>query len=140
MSITRRNFSKILVATDGSEISMKAAVYAINIVNRKGNGAGSVQLIGVTVIDLTKLSHSFFATASGYYEAKELEEKRKESQKNGLDKVEKLVVNEEHNNNGVNNIQFKSEIIEDPTSKVGFVLVDYAERENVDLIVNWDKR
>ncbi len=134
MSSTRRNFSKILVAIDGSEISMKAAVYAINIANRKGNEAGSIQLIGVTVIDLTKLSHSFFATASGYYEAKELEEKRKEAQR-WLDKVEKLVVNEEHNNNGVNNIQFKSEIIEDPTSKVGSVLVDYAERENVDLIV-----
>ena len=111
MSSTRRNFSKILVAIDGSEISMKAAVYAINIANRKGNEAGSIQLIGVTVIDLTKLSHSFFATASGYYEAKELEEKRKEAQR-WLDKVEKLVVNEEHNNNGVNNIQFKSEIIE----------------------------
>jgi nucleotide-binding universal stress UspA family protein len=73
-----RKFSKILVAIDGSEMSMKAAVYAIDIANRKGKEeVESVQLIGLTVIDLTKLSHSFFATASGYYGAKELEEKVK---------------------------------------------------------------
>ena len=135
MSNTRRSFSKILVAIDGSEISMKAAVYAIDIANRKANGVGNVQLIGLTVIDLTKISSSFFATSSGYYGAKELEEKRKEAQQ-WLDKVEKLAVEENNNdNNDVNNIQFKSEIIEDPISKVGSAIVDYAERENVDLIV-----
>jgi nucleotide-binding universal stress UspA family protein len=135
MSNTRRSFSKILVAIDGSEISMKASVYAIDIANRKGNEAGSVQLIGLTVIDLTKLNSSFFATASGYYGEKELEEKRKEAQQ-WLEKAEKLAVEENNNdNNDVNNIQFKSEIIEDPISKVGSAIVDYAERENVDLIV-----
>ena len=135
MSTTRRNFSKILVGIDGSEISMKAGVYAIDIANRKPNGMGNVQLIGLTVIDLTKISSSFFATVSGYYGAKELEEKRKEAQQ-WLDKVEKLAVEENNNNNNnVNNIQFKSEIIEDPTSKVGSSIVDYAERENIDLIV-----
>jgi nucleotide-binding universal stress UspA family protein len=135
MSNTKRNFSKILVAIDGSEISMKAAVYAIDIANRKGNEAGSVQLIGLTVIELTKISSSLFATASGYYGAKELEEKRKEAQQ-WLDKVKKLAVEENNDDNDdVNNIQFKSEIIEDPVSKVGSVLVDYAERENFDLIV-----
>ena len=41
----------------------------------------------------------------------------------------------ENNTANNNNIQFKSEIIEDPTSRVGSAIVDYAERENVDLIV-----
>ena len=127
-----RKFSKILVAIDGSEQSMNAAYYAIGIANRKGNEVGRVQLIGLTVLDLTKLSSSFFATASGYYGAKELEEKRKEAQQ-WLDKVEKLASNEENNND--NNIKFKSEIIEDPVSRVGSAIVDHAERENVDLIV-----
>jgi nucleotide-binding universal stress UspA family protein len=127
-----RKFSKILVAIDGSEQSMNAAYYAIGIANRKGNEVGRVQLIGLSVLDLTKLSSSFFATASGYYGAKELEEKRKEAQQ-WLDKVEKLASNEENNND--NNIKFKSEIIEDPVSRVGSAIVDYAERENVDLIV-----
>jgi nucleotide-binding universal stress UspA family protein len=124
-------FSKILVAIDGSEISMKASVYAIDIANRKGKEAEKIQLIGLTVIELTNLSYSFFATASGYYEAEKLEVKRKEAQQS-LDKVEKLAVNNTNNNN---KIQFKSEIIEDPISRVGSAIVDYAERENVDLIV-----
>ena len=58
-------------------MSMKAAVYAIDIANRKGKEAENVQLIGLTVIDLTRLSNSFFATASGYYGADKLEEKRR---------------------------------------------------------------
>ena len=134
MSNTKQtNFSKILVAIDGSEMSMKAAVYAIDIANIKGKEEENVQLIGLTVIDLTNLSYSFFATASGYYEAEKLEEKRKEAQQL-LDKVEKLAVKENNTNNNVN-IQFKSEIIEDPISRVGSAIVDYAERENIDLIV-----
>jgi nucleotide-binding universal stress UspA family protein len=134
MSNTMRKFSKILVAIDGSEMSMKAAVYAIDIANRKGKETENVHLIGLTVIDLTKLSYSFFATASGYYGAEQLEEKRKEAQQS-LDKVEKLAVKENNTNND-NKIQFKSEIIEDPISRVGSaIVVDYAERENIDLIV-----
>jgi nucleotide-binding universal stress UspA family protein len=130
---TQTKFSKILVAIDGSEISMKAAVCAIDIANRKGKEAENVQLIGLTIIDLTNLSYSFFATASGYYEAEKLEEKRKEAQQS-LDEVEKLAVKENNTNNN-NKIQFKSEIIEDPISRVGSAIVDYAERENIDLIV-----
>ena len=133
MSNTMGKFSKILVAIDGSEMSMKAAVYAIDIANRKGKEAENVQLIGLTVIDLTMLGNSFFATASGYYGADKLEEKRKEAQQS-LDKVEKLAVKENNTNND-NKIQFKSEIIEDPISRVGSTIVDYAERENIDLIV-----
>ena len=133
MSNTQTKVSKILVAIDGSEMSMRAAAYAIDIANIKGKEEENVQLIGLTVIDLTNLSYSFFATASGYYEAEKLEEKRKEAQQL-LDKVEKLAVKENNTNNNVN-IQFKSEIIEDPISRVGSAIVDYAERENIDLIV-----
>jgi nucleotide-binding universal stress UspA family protein len=133
MSNTQTKVSKILVAIDGSEMSMRAAAYAIDIANIKGKEEENVQLIGLTVIDLTNLSYSFFATASGYYEAEKLEEKRKEAQQL-LDKVGKLAVKENNTNNNVN-IQFKSEIIEDPISRVGSAIVDYAERENVDLIV-----
>src|SRR5919108_222317 len=135
MSNIMRKFSKILVAIDGSEMSMKAAAYAIDIANRKEKKEENVQLIGLTVIDLTNLSYSFFATASGYYEAEKLEEKRKEAQQS-LDKVEKLVLIESNTtNNNIINIQFKSEIIEDSISRVGSSIVDYAEHENVDLIV-----
>ncbi|HEX6029112.1 MAG TPA: universal stress protein [Nitrososphaeraceae archaeon] len=121
--------SKILVAIDGSENSMKAAVYAIDIAKKDNS-----QLIALTVLDVStprRVSSSFITAPT--YGLKELEEKRKEAQQS-LDKVEKLAVKENNTANN-NNIQFKSEIIEDPTSRVGSAIVDYAERENVDLIV-----
>ena len=118
-----RNFSKILVAIDGSEISMKAAVYAIDIVKKNKS-----QLIALTVLDIStprRISSSFITAPT--YGLKELEEKRKEAQQ-WLDKFEKLAAKE-------NNVKLKSEIIEDPISRVGSAIVDYAERENIDLIV-----
>jgi nucleotide-binding universal stress UspA family protein len=129
MSNTIRKFSKILVAIDGSEMSMKAAVYAIDIAKKDNS-----QLIALTVIDIStarRVSSSFITAPT--YGLKELEEKRKEAQQS-LDKVEKLAAKENNTANN-NNIQFKSEIIEDPTFRVGSAIVDYAERENVDLIV-----
>ncbi len=124
-----KNFSKILVAIDGSENSMKAAVYAIDIAKKDKS-----QLIALTVLDIStprRVSASFITAPT--YGLIELEEKRKEAEQS-LDKVEKLVVKENNTNNN-NKIQFKSEIIEDPTSRIGSAIVDYAERENVDLIV-----
>jgi nucleotide-binding universal stress UspA family protein len=118
-----RNFSKILVAIDGSEISMKAAVYAMDIVKKNKS-----QLIALTVLDIStprRISSSFITAPT--YGLKELEEKRKEAQQ-WLDKFEKLAAKE-------NNVKLKTEIIEDPISRVGSAIVDYAERENVDLIV-----
>ena len=118
-----RNFSKILVAIDGSEISMRAAVYAIDIVKKNKS-----QLIALTVLEIStprRISSSFITAPT--YGLKELEEKRKEAQ-HWLDKFEKLAAKE-------NNVKLKSEIIEDPISRVGSAIVGYAERENVDLIV-----
>jgi nucleotide-binding universal stress UspA family protein len=118
-----RNFSKLLVAIDGSEISMKAAVYAMDIVKKNKS-----QLIALTVLDIStprRISSSFITAPT--YGLKELEEKRKEAQQ-WLDKFEKLAAKE-------NNVKLKTEIVEDPISRVGSAIVDYAERENVDLIV-----
>ena len=130
MSNAMRNFSKILVAIDGSEISMKAAVCAIDMAKKDNS-----QMIALTVLDIStprRVSSSFITAPT--YGLKELEEKRKESQQ-WLDKFEKLAAKENSTTNNNNNIQFKSEIIEDSTSRVGSAIVDYAERENVDLIV-----
>jgi hypothetical protein len=72
---------------------MRAADYAINTINiskkQKQDEENATELIGLTVIDLTKLSDSFLAAASGYYGAKDLEEKIKEAQQ-WLDQVKKL--------------------------------------------------
>ena len=86
-------FFKILVAIDGSETSMRAAEYAINLSKRENQQEKqeeiACELVGLTVIDLTKLPDSFLATTSVYQGTKELEEKRKEAQQ-WLDKVKTL--------------------------------------------------
>jgi nucleotide-binding universal stress UspA family protein len=127
----KTEFSKILVAIDGSETSMRAAEYAINLSKIQNQQIrqeeSEPELVGLVVIDLTKLPNSFLATASGYYGARELEEKRKEAQQ-WLDKVKKSA--EEQN---VRN--FESVIIEDISSRVAHAIVNYAESKNIDLIL-----
>jgi len=114
----------IMVAIDGSETSMRAAEYAVamtkNIKNKQ------TQLIGITILDLGRLSYSFFVAAPSYG-SKELEEKRQEAMM-WLNRVDQL-----SKENSVP--QFKSEIIEDVVSRIGGAIVKYAENEKVDLIV-----
>ena len=115
---------KILVAIDGSKQSMQAAEYAIDIaINQKAN----VQMMAITVIELVKLNLSTFIAAPTYG-LEDLEEKRKQA-KQWLSKIEKLVQVKGKN------IEFKSDILENPTLKVSSLIIDYAESENVNLIV-----
>jgi nucleotide-binding universal stress UspA family protein len=120
---TQKPFT-VMVAIDGSETSMRAAEYAVamtkNIKNKE------TQLIGITILDLGRLSYSFFVAAPSYG-SKELEEKRQEA-KMWLNQVDQL-----SKENSVP--QFKSEIIEDVVSRIGGAIVKYAENEKVDLIV-----
>jgi nucleotide-binding universal stress UspA family protein len=120
---TRGIFSKILVAVDGSEQSFKVAEYAIEIGKKY-----SAQLTALTVLDISKPKHlsSTFITAPTYA-MKELEEERKEAQQ-WLDKVANIV-----SEKGNDNIQFKSQI--EKSMSVEGTIVDYAEQENIDLIV-----
>jgi nucleotide-binding universal stress UspA family protein len=126
-------FFKILVAIDGSETSMRAAEYAINLSKRENQQEKqeeiACELVGLTVIDLTKLPDSFLATTSVYQGTKELEEKRKGAQQ-WLDKVKTLA---KEQNYDIRNL--KPVIIEEISSKVGHAIVNYAESKNIDLIV-----
>jgi nucleotide-binding universal stress UspA family protein len=97
-------FSKILVAIDGSDHSMKAAEYAIDIA--RDNEA---QLIALTVLDISKVGYAASAfIASPMYGLEKLERNRKEAQE-WLDKVGKLASQKSNNNS---DIQFKSQIEE----------------------------
>ena len=121
---TNNKFFKILVAIDGSQQSINAAEYALDVaINQKAN----VQFIAITVIELAKLNLSTFLTAPTYG-LEELEEKRKQA-KQWLSKTEQLVRNKDKN------IEFKSNILENPTLKVSSLIIDYAETEKVNLIV-----
>lgn len=120
---TKTRFSKILIAIDGSDHSMKAAKYAIDLA--KDNKA---QLIALAVLDITKIGYAASAfIASPTHGLDELEQKRKEANE-WLDKVGKLIASQK-----ANYIQFKSQI-EESMSVTG-TIVDYAENQNIDLIV-----
>ena len=118
------NFFKILIAIDGSEQSIKAVNYVIDkVIPQKSNA----QVIAITVIELAKLNLSTFIAAPTYG-LEDLEEKKKQA-KQWISETEKLFKDKGKN------IEFKSDILENPTLKVSSLIIDYAEREKVDLIV-----
>ena len=120
----RAKFSKILVAIDGSDHSMKAAEYAIDIA--RDNKA---QLIALTVLDITKIGYAASAfIASPMHGLDELEQRRKEAHE-WLDKVGKL----KSSQNANDNIQFKSQIEE--SMSVAGTIAESAENQDIDLIV-----
>jgi nucleotide-binding universal stress UspA family protein len=121
----KAKFSKILVAIDGSEHSMKAPEYAIGIARHN-----KAELIALTVLDITKIGYAASAfIASSMYGLDELERKRKEAQE-WLDKVGKLLASQKVKDD---DIPFKSQIEE--SMSVAGTIVDFAENQNIDLIV-----
>lgn len=126
----KTEYFKILVAVDGSEDSIKATEYAADHITRPESK--KMMLIGLTVIDLSQLSDSFFDVSSGRVDAKRLEEKTKEAAE-WLDKLNELVKGKKDTMD--DSVVFKPEILEDSTSKTSSKIMDYARRANVDLIV-----
>jgi nucleotide-binding universal stress UspA family protein len=133
MSKMKGRFYKILIALDGSEQSMDAANYAIQMAKKEKN---DIQLIAIHVL-LSQIGYAYTSsdiytlnTSSSIIEL--LENIKKEAQK-WFDKIKEKVATasdlEEENK-----IQLKTEVITTDTSIVG-AIVEYAERENIDLIV-----
>ena len=124
-----RNIRKILLSIDGSVTSMRAARYGISLAMRFKS-----DLIGLTVIDLMSLPYGSFLVPPGTHSQDNiLEEKRREARK-WLDEVEKSMLDVLKKAEYVKG-KFRSEIIEDPFSKVENAILNHAESENVDLIV-----
>jgi nucleotide-binding universal stress UspA family protein len=119
-------FSKILVAIDGSDQSIKAAKYAIDIAKRY-----SAQLIALTVLDISKVRYSSSAfIAPPMHALEEIERMQKEAQQ-WFDHVGKLIDQEKEDNSNI--IQLTSQIEE--SMSVPDTIIDYAENQNIDLIV-----
>jgi nucleotide-binding universal stress UspA family protein len=108
-----RKFSKVLVAVDGSEYSMNAAEYAISITKEYGS-----QLIAlhVTTSDVSTIASTF---------SPQMEEIKKNAQE-FFDKIRRKV---EANWD----IPLRTELI--ASSSVVGGIIDFAEKENIDLIV-----
>jgi nucleotide-binding universal stress UspA family protein len=118
MSNTRiKNIRKILLPIDGSATSMKAARYGIGLASTFAS-----DLIGLTVIDLMSLPYGSFLIQPGTRSHDNiLEEKRREARK-WLDEVEKSMLDVLKKAEYVKG-KFRSEIIEDPFSKVDLIVM-----------------
>ena len=119
--------SKVLVAIDGSEHSMKAAEVALEMVTKESiRSPGGGELTALTVLDVSK-PRRFLSTfiAAPTYGLRELEEERNAANQ-WLDVVRKKAEDRK--------ILFRSEIIEGLVSAEA-TIVDYAESHEIDLIV-----
>jgi nucleotide-binding universal stress UspA family protein len=124
-----KKIRKIMLPIDGSATSMKAARIGISLAKKFRS-----DLIGLTVIDLMSLPYGYFLTQPGTRSHDNiLEEKRTEAKK-WLDKIEKSML-EAVGEPRASKAKFRSEIIEDPFSRVESAIINYAESEGVDLIV-----
>ena len=120
------NISKILVAIDGSPSSMDAAEDAIEIARKNKS-----QLIVLYVIDFYKYPYLISSTilAPTFGMEKYMEEKKE------AEKWMETIKEKCRQNNGDTGIKnLKTEIIEG-TKPVAATIVEYAESENVDLII-----
>jgi nucleotide-binding universal stress UspA family protein len=112
-------FSTILVGIDGSESSIEAADYAIEMAKKDG-----AQVIALTVNRIPLSSYGLATPQDEVKQSKENEEMQEF--KEWLDKISQ--------NAKQNSVQLKKEIINSQMS-VEAAVVEYAESEGVDLIV-----
>ncbi len=122
-----KQFSRILVAIDGSASSIHATDYAISIAIKNDS-----QLIILYVIDFYKYTHlsSSIILAPTFGSEKYLEEKNEaEEQMNKIKEKFKLKIKD-----NTKSKKLKTEIVEGAKS-VATTIIEYAELENIDLIV-----
>ena len=120
-------FAMILVCVDGSESSMRAADYAIKMAKKH-----EAQLISLYVV-VSQLGYAYSSGAFGLVTPNainELLDKSKQEARKWFDEIEKKAMAQ-----GVN---VKVEMVASPTSIVP-AIVDYAEKNKVDLIVTGTK-
>lgn len=108
--------SRILVATDGSDVSMNAAAYAIALA--KNNIA---EILVINVIDLSSIFKLLPPETK-----KQLINIGRQDARRMLDTVAKMAKRDE--------ISIKTEIIESSTSTAD-AIIKYAREKNIDLIV-----
>lgn len=112
------SFSSIVVAVDGSEPSMDAAQYAIDMAKRF-----SARLIALTV---SHISLSSFGLAAPPDAVARMKEKHTLESRQWFDKL--------HENAKRNEVQLETELIDSQMSVEG-AIVEYAESHGVDLII-----
>jgi nucleotide-binding universal stress UspA family protein len=138
LSQTKSEFSKILIAVDGSQSSMNAADRAVAIAKKERNSSNPQQLFALYVV-FSRVGFAYssagvfgsggLATPSAIREI--LEGAKMEAQQ-WFNKIkEKMNID---NNNDNNNIQLHTDVVVSATSIVA-AIVEYAKNKDVDLIV-----
>jgi len=126
LSQIKGKFSKILITVDGSEESMNAADYAIAMAKKEDNDA---QLIALHVL-FSQTGYAYSTNIFGLVTPSSINELLQDAKHEAQQWFDKI--KEKMYENG--DVQLKTEVVVSPTSVVG-AIVDYAERENLDLIV-----
>jgi nucleotide-binding universal stress UspA family protein len=114
--LVEKRFSKILVGVDGSKESMYAADLAIGLAKKD-----NAKLVSFTVMQLP----SFYGW-SAIESPKEWQEKDRAEIEQWKEKIRETAKE--------NNVQIEMKAVESPMSVEG-AIVDYADKENIDLIV-----
>lgn len=120
IDLTNKKISNILVAIDGSEYSSRAAEYALDLAKTFG-----AQLYAVTVTYVPASDH---LTQKDVLK-KSLTEDHSKKMKDAENWFENFTKKAKENN-----IQLKTELL-NSTRPVNYVLLEFAEEQNVDLIV-----
>ena len=120
--------SKILVPIDGSPSSMRAADASVALARKYSAESQPVEVIALHVIDINPKFHLFSKYGFHYseYEKAALEQAGKVTEgwfSKILDKAEAY------------DVRFRSEISDNSTLSVTGEIVNYAEREHIDVIV-----
>lgn len=123
--VIRNNFKKILVGVDGSEKSFQAADYAINLAKK----FQSELLLIVNILPIEPWYHGEYPYSWGKpEELEEVYKKEKQEMQNILNKIKDKADNL--------NLHSKADTIMTPrTTNPSISLVDYSEKNRVNLIV-----
>ena len=127
MIMQEKPFSRVLVAIDGSISSMHTIDYAISIAMKNNS-----QLVILYVIDVYKYPYlpSSIILAPTFGSEKYLEE-RNEAEKQMNKTIEKY---KQKTKNNIDSKELKTEIVEGAKS-AATTIMEYAESENIDLII-----
>jgi nucleotide-binding universal stress UspA family protein len=118
LDFTTRGFSRILVAVDGSESSMDAADYAIDM--------AKMYNAHLTTLTVSHISMSSYGLAGLPDSIKQSKEKHSLESKQWFDKLNQRAKQ--------NDVQLKIELIDSQMSVDG-TIAEYAESHDIDLII-----
>jgi len=127
MIMQEKPFSRVLVAIDGSISSMHTIDYAISIAIKNNS-----QLVILYVIDVYKYPYlpSSIILAPTFGSEKYLEEKNEAEEQ--MNKIKEKYKQKTKNN--IDSKELKTEIVEGAKS-AATTIMEYAESENIDLII-----